>query len=60
MKSQRFLTQKEILQKTGVKFYRLEYFIKSGIVPVIQKGRGNPRQFPPDSVSIIKKIVRGR
>jgi len=60
MKRQGFLTQKEILQKTGIKFYRLEYLIKTGIVLVIQKGRGIPRQFPPDSVSIIKKIIRGR
>jgi len=60
MKSRRFLTQKELLQKTGIKFYKLEYLIKTGIVPVIQKGRGTPRQFPIDAISIIRKIVRER
>lgn len=49
-----YLTQKQVLVKTGFKFYQLEHLIKSGIIPVIRFGKGNPRKFPSEAVEIIK------
>lgn len=54
MKDKHWLTQKELLQKTGIKFYKLDYLVKTGDIPVIQKGSGNLRQFPDEAVRIIK------
>ncbi|MBU4444653.1 MAG: hypothetical protein L6422_02940 [Candidatus Marinimicrobia bacterium] len=51
----KYLSQKELLEETGICFYRLEYLIKKGEVPVTQNGSGNPRKFPnPEAVEIIK------
>jgi len=55
MNNKKYLTQSEVLKATGIKFYQLEYLIKLAIVPVIQKGSGNLRQFPVEAVEIIRK-----
>ena len=54
------LTQKEVLEKTGLKFYQLEYLIKKGKVPVIQSGSGVPRKYPFESLTIIEDLKKSR
>ena len=48
------LSQKDVLKQTGLKFYQLEHLIKSGVIPVYQFGKGNPRKFRPEVIDIIK------
>jgi len=50
----KYLSQKEVIEITGIRFYQLEYLIKKGEISVIQLGSGNPRKFPPDSIKRIK------
>jgi len=49
-----YLSQKDVLKQTGLKFYQLEHLIRSGVIPVQQFGKGNPRKFAPEAVDIIK------
>lgn len=56
MKSnKRYLTQSEVLKATGIPYYRLEYLIRLNAVPVIQRGKGNARLFPVETVEIIQQ-----
>ena len=50
----KYLTQKELLEKTGIQFYQLEYLIKKGEVPVIKSGSGVPRKYPVESLKLIE------
>jgi len=51
----KYLSQKEVIEMTGIRFYQLEYLIKKGEISVIQNGSGNPRLFPLESVEIIQR-----
>jgi hypothetical protein len=50
-------SQKEVLEKTGIKCYQLEYLIRTKKIPVIRKGKGIPREFPEEAIKIIKERV---
>ena len=50
-----YLSQKEVIERTGIRFYQLEYLIKKGDLPVIQNGSGIPRKFPLAVVEIIQE-----
>ena len=56
----KMLTQNEVLIKTGLKMYQLDYLIRLGEIPVIQYGKGMSRLFPSESVEKIRKILAKR
>ncbi|GEM_PF-3231506 len=47
------ISQKELLQKTGAKYYQVEHLIRTGRLPVYKHGRGNERQFPLEAIEIL-------
>ena len=53
-----YLTQKQVLEQTGLKYYQLEHLIKSGIVQVYRCGSGNPRKFPLAAIEIIQERLK--
>ena len=44
----------------GLKFYHLEYLIRSGQLKVKYFGKGIPRIYPPDTIQKIKSILKKR
>lgn len=49
-----YLTQRELIKATGLRYYQIEYLIKTEIIPVVLRGKGLPRLFPLKAVEIIK------
>jgi len=58
MKRKNYLSQNELVKKTGIKLCQIEYLIRIGEVPVIQRGRGIPRMFPKEAVGIIRNRLK--
>ncbi|MHA1877175.1 MAG: hypothetical protein ACTSUC_12100 [Promethearchaeota archaeon] len=50
-----YLTQRELIKATGLRYYQIEYLIKTEIIPVVLRGKGLPRLFPPEAIEIIRK-----
>ena len=55
--TQQTLTSDKILAATRIPFYRLEYLVRIGAVPCEKNGKGTPRNYPPDAVDLIRKIL---
>jgi len=53
MDNKEYLTKDEILDKTGIKYYKLDYLVRSGQVPVIKRGSGKKRLYPPEALEIV-------
>lgn len=51
----KYLTKNEIIEETGLKYYQLDYLVRSNQVPVIMRGSGRRRLYPPKALKIIKK-----
>ena len=58
----REITTKEIIERTGIKYYSLEHLIRSGRIKAKSYGKGNARKFDPDVIEKIKEIqtAKGR
>ena len=58
--SQKLITTAEVLQKTRIPFYQLDYLVKAGRIHAFRTGRGIERRFPPDTIEKIKAILKKR
>ena len=48
------ISQKELLERTGAKYYQVEHLIRAGRLPVERYGRGNERRFPLEAIEMVK------
>lgn len=58
--TKRYLNQDEILRRTNLKYYQLEYIIRTKSIPVYRFGKGSPRMYPMDTVKKINEIMETR
>lgn len=54
MSNQKFITQKELVKKTGLKHSQIDYLVREGQIPVKQFGKAIPRKFPAEAIEIIE------
>jgi|TARA_Y100000310_G_C20644526_1_gene795809 hypothetical protein len=54
------LSTSEVLDKTGLVFYQLEYLVKTGRIPTFSYGKGLPRRYPLNTIEKIKAIMAKR
>ena len=51
----KYLTQKKLVEITGVKNSQINYLVQEGIIPCKRFGSSIFRQFPPEALQIIQK-----
>jgi len=52
---EKYLSQKKLCELTGLKNSQIDYLVREKIIPCVRLGRSIPRQFPPESVEVIRK-----
>jgi len=53
-----YLSQKEVIEKTGLKFYQLEHIKKIGTIKVYHFGKGNHKNLPQKVIEIILALLK--
>ena len=48
-----YYTHQEIINKTGLKPFNIDYLVRNRIIPCITKGKGITRLFPIEALEII-------
>ena len=56
------LTRKELIYKTGAKYYQIDYLRNIGKLPIVARSlkRGIPTLYHPDSIKIVQEHIDRR
>ena len=62
MKNKNSYTRKELINKTGAKFYVIDYLRNIGKLPLIVRShrKGIPTLYHPDSIKIVQEHIDNR